>query len=88
MLYLKQNNRNFAETNTVTMAEYAGMEPTSSIDHMTSIKCRLDSGGIPVLVQLYKPLIVRCLKAESIVHHLDKVISTSMLANTYKTYIV
>lgn len=82
MLYLKQNNRNFAETNTVTM------EPTSSIDHMTSIKCRLDSGGIPVLVQLYKPLIVRCLKAESIVHHLDKVISTSMLANTYKTYIV
>nr|XP_022339462.1 probable ATP-dependent RNA helicase DDX58 isoform X2 [Crassostrea virginica] len=58
------------------MAEYSGMEPTSSIDHMASIKCRLDSHEIPTLVQMYRPLIVRCVKADDIVHHLEEVIST------------
>lgn len=67
------------------MAEYGGMEPRSSIEHMASIKCLVDSHEIPTLVQMYRPLIVRCVKADDIVHHLEEVISTSTLTNTYKT---
>ena len=70
------------------MAEYNGMEPRSSIDDMPSIKCRVDSHEIPTLVQMYRALIVRCVKADDIVHHLEEVISTSTLTNTYKTNIV
>ena len=70
------------------MAEYNGMQPRSSIDVMPSIKCRVDTHEIPTLVQTYKPLIVRCVKADDIVHHLEEVISTSTLTNTYKTKIV
>lgn len=54
-------------------------EPNSSLYYMDSIKCRLDCPEIPTLVKLYRPLIVRCLKVEDVVHYLDGVINTRMI---------
>ncbi|XP_065940807.1 antiviral innate immune response receptor RIG-I-like isoform X2 [Magallana gigas] len=58
------------------MGENCSSELKSSLYYMDSIKCCLDSTEPPKLVDLYKPLIVRCVKVTDILHYLDDVIFT------------
>lgn len=51
-------------------------QPRSSLYYMNSIKCCLDSIETPKLVELYRPLIVRCVEVDDIVFYLDDVIHT------------
>lgn len=51
-------------------------EPRSSLYYMNSIKCCLDSIETPALVELYRPLIARCVKVDDIVFYFDDVIHT------------
>lgn len=62
------------------MADHLSKEPLSSIDNMQSIKCCLDSIETPKLVELYRPLVVRCVKVNDVVHYLDDVIHTRRLS--------
>lgn len=63
------------------MADHLSSEPSSSIDNMPSIKNSLNSFETPKLVELYRPLVVRCVKVNDVVHYLDDVISTRMLCH-------
>lgn len=64
-----------------TMADHLSREPSSSIDNMPSIKCCLDSIETPKLLELYRPLVVRCVKVNDVVHYLDDVIHTRRLCH-------
>lgn len=67
------------------MAENCSSEPKSSLYYMESIESRLDSIETPNLVDLYKPLIVRCVKVDDIVYYLDDVIHTEKREEIIKT---
>uniref|UniRef100_K1QR25 Interferon-induced helicase C domain-containing protein 1 n=1 Tax=Magallana gigas TaxID=29159 RepID=K1QR25_MAGGI len=58
------------------MADHLSREPSSSIDNMLSIWNCLHSFETPKLVELYRPLVVRCVEVNDVVHYLDDVICT------------
>lgn len=71
------------------MEDHFSREPLSSIDNMPSIKNCLKSFETPKLVELYRPLVVRCVKVNDVVHYLDDVIPTRRLCHLATTlYIV
>lgn len=55
-------------------------EPRSSLYYMNIIKCCLDSIETPTLVELYSPLVVRCVNVDDIAHYLDDVIHTGIMS--------